>query len=232
VIIPKSRYEAFAQRLRLHGHKWSKYTFLAYRCDRAFLATYVETDDAVVQDACHSETYTYRTISLDMNPAAQVLVRLNECGLLPSAYRQEFLEEVRRRAVEAPDSSFITSPAIRSALSDDEIAGILAAVMDECIPALGDIVDAWTTDYSGGWIPEVHFQPLLSTLDIYKEALAGNATAQNAIGKAVEAIEEAISDLSHDEEAAAEAAAEYAREHGGKLPSEERSIFDDIDDEP
>ena len=161
-----------------------------------------------------------------------MLVRMHQYGLLPGASREEFLDEVRRRAVEVPDPAFLTSPTIRSALPEDEIAGVLTSVKDEFIPALEDTVDGWTVDYSGDGDPEGHFKPLMLALSAYSEALVGDSEAEKAIGKAVKAIEEATSDLAREDEMAAEAAADYSREQGPKLLAEERSVFDDIDDEP
>ena len=230
VVIPKSRYEAFAQRLRAHGRKWPKHLFLAYRCDRTFLVLYVESDETVLQDACHSETY--ELAPLDLHPAARILTRLHEYGLLPSIYRQEFLEEVTRRAIEVPDTAFLTTPSIRKALSEDEITDILAGVKDEFLPSLDDVVEGWRDQYPADGDPSGHFGPLLLALNTYRDALTGDAGAEKAIGKAVEAIEEAIDDLAHDDESAADGAEDYSRLQGPELLSEERSIFDDIDDGP
>jgi hypothetical protein len=227
VIVPRNRYDLFAQRLRTHWHEWAKHMFLAYRCDRTFLELYVATDESILQAACNPRDHAW--FSHSIHPAAVLLSKLHEYGLVPSRYRGEFIAEVRRRAIEVPDAAFLTSPHVRRMLSEEEIAEILARVKEELLPAISDVVDEWKDSCSRGEDPSGHFQPLLRSLEAYRDALTGDADAEYVIDEAVEAIDRAISRLTEGDENA-DSLDDYSDRLGTQVSSGERSIFDDIDE--
>jgi hypothetical protein len=226
VIVPSSEYNIVISKIKHFDiGKWFNKSalcrFLSYRCDKEFLIQFLkEFPDFVSKLSVGSYLYA--------NSDVDVLVRLQEVGLLSESDRVEAVATIKDLAIDIPDSGFLRD-SIKSLISDSEMVEILQLVQNKLLTDLNTQIDNWRNNYNEEEEPEAYFDDLKSALKDYKKEFEEFESSCNQIDEAITSIDEIIEDLK----------SEYSPEdedgfwkNSGDSPSKEtnaRSIFDDVD---
>ncbi|MGA2435844.1 MAG: hypothetical protein ABSG25_11220 [Bryobacteraceae bacterium] len=225
VIVSQDRYDALIARLEILGtskreDKRPLHSFLAFRCDREFLARYIARNPQFISSLSVG-SYLIAVSDVD------VLVRLHEFSLLPEAKRAAVVSIIRELAVETPDSGFLTE-GIREMLKPDEFAQIMEDVRTKLIPNLGDEISHFHHNWDNEEDPEGHFQPLVEAIQDYKDELAQHPKAVSKIDSALKEIEELVEELRSEQPQEPDSDDYRGGSHSGG-GDDSRSVFDDVD---
>jgi hypothetical protein len=227
VEVPDDRYDALIRRIQtILAGRWEDGTivdnFLAYRCGKDFLRTFLELNPNFVGQL-------YVGSYFDAMSSIRVINKLHEVGLLREDERIKHAATVRELAVQTPDAGFL-EPRIVSFLTKDEIKEILHDIRNQFVPFIGVKINSWTRNYSDREDPESYFEPFKGALSSFSTALAYDAVAVKMIEEGLAAVDEAIAELESDREQVLDCD-EY-RHVGTTRRSEPdlRSIFDDVDE--
>lgn len=224
VIVPESQYHIILKKIKsLDTSKWfnrmNLHRFLSYRCAKSFLQCYIgEFPDSI--NSLHVYSYIYANSNVDL------LVKLNEFGLLEESIRLKCVSTIRQLAVETPDSGFLKDD-IRTLISDEEFANILDHVERSLIPDLNRKIEEWKENYNGEDDPEVYFDELKDALSDYGEEFEYDESICETIGEAYSKINEIVENLKSNY---SESEDEYSSQSAStSTASSDRSIFDDVD---
>lgn len=226
VIVPDDRYDTLLSRIDEIVADNRESTdpvnrFLASRCERNFLARFISRNPGFVP-ALHVWSYLYRVSNVD------VIVRLNELGLLPEPDRLRHVAKIQQLAVETPDSGFLRED-VKTLFTAAEFDAILSDVRTLLLPALPKCVDSWRDNHDGEDDPANYFSDLQSALKEYQDTFSEDAQAVSCINMGLAEIDKAIEEM-QSEMPGERDSDDYYR---GITPSSEsqdsRSIFDDVD---
>ena len=226
VIVPESEYRIVINKIKnFDTSKWfnksSLCRFLSYRCDKEFLGQFIKEFPDFLSKLT-VDAYIYANSDVD------VLVRLNEVGLLPEEYRAKAIESISDLAVAIPDSGFLRD-SIKTLISDDELASILKLVRDNLLPDLDRQIDNWRSSYNGEDEPEAYFEELKSALDDYKNEFEDIELSRTKIEDAIVCIDQIVEDLKSEYEPEDDGGFWKRGEDNASKNSDNRSIFDDVD---
>jgi hypothetical protein len=219
--VPANRFDAFMLRLRETEYQHDLITFLATRCSRKFLSSFLATNS----DFGSSLT----KVSSPLWAAGQVVLlsRLHELKLLHEDWRSRFVKNAQKLAVDMADVSMFSSERVRKLFNADELTSLRETLKDELIPYLADMISTHGDECDDDTDPEdwfSDFRDAIATLeDEFKEpdVAADIARADRAIDRAIDSINETRwqpDEPEYDEVSSAP--------HGPTA----RSIFDDVDD--
>jgi hypothetical protein len=158
-----------------------------------------------------------------------VLNTLHAEGLLPEDQRIKHVATVRDLAILTPDAGFL-DPDTVSFLADHEVQEILDDVRTKLLPSLDDEIRNWKSNYSARESPEDYFSPFELALEEFAKTLANDATAVVRINRGIESINDAIAEMGGEERDDYDYGGYHARAQSGPSGSDQRSIFDDVDD--
>lgn len=226
VIVPSDRYdvimtriETFRKQKRVNEAPVNR--FLAYRCDRKFLAQFIVRNQNFISDL-RVGSYLYAISDVD------VIVRLREYNLLPEPKRLSVVATIRDLAVDTPDAGFLREE-IRKVLTQEELEGILDHINETLLPNLEDHIDNWRANYNGDDDPEEYFSELENALKEYRKAFAGKEIAIGEINGALIKLKEVIIELYSEMPQEPDSNDFYDSGMLGSEPDESRSVFDDVD---
>jgi hypothetical protein len=165
VTIPPLLYGIVAERVavartRARGRQWRRFLtwadFLAYRCSREFLETYLTKDPSLVERSLSFGPY------MSDVPELPILARLHEAGLLAEQDRLQVRETIGYLAVEEPDASWIDNDSVSTLLTEEEFLAIQARIKNELVPGINRMLRHWKRNEQGE-SAESYYQPLLDT---------------------------------------------------------------------
>ena len=226
VVIPSGRYNSLIDRVHRFmttnmTNKWAAHRFLGHRCDREFLIAYIGRNPEFISNL-HVGPYLYAVSDVD------VLVRLQEFGILPEDKRRQVVSDIRELAVDIPDAGFLNDN-VRDLLTSEELAEIIERVRTVLLPDLDTQIDSWRQSYNGDHDPEDHFRELVGALQDYRREFAEDEEAIAQLDSALDEIEKIVEELRSELPPEPDSDDFY----GGSLASEgedaSRSIFDDVD---
>lgn len=223
VVVPHSRFERFLLRLQEVESSRRLLTFLASRCSPEFLKLYMDRYPDLGERLVEPGSY------LSAAAEADLLVRLQEFGLLPDEWRVRFVQHAKTLALETPDVDFLSTPRIRALFSENEVADILSTIRTKLLPRLSSIVDDWSSNCDSDEDPEGEFAPLKEALEVLRRAFEGESDVEALLRAAKNEVDNAIENLQEANWRPDEGDG-YAYE--GSMRSSglgERSIFDDVD---
>lgn len=186
VIVPQDRYDILIAQLgkfdtsKMESER-SLHSFLAFRCDHAFLSQFIARYPSFISDL---QVGSY----LSAYSSVDVIVRLHEFGLLPEANRSAIVSVIRKLAVRTPDSGFLDE-GIREMLKPQEYVQIMEDVRTKLIPKLSDEISTWQFNWDHEEDPESHFQTLVEALSDYKSELVQHPQVLSQIDSALKEIE-------------------------------------------
>ncbi|MDO8891900.1 MAG: hypothetical protein Q7V00_08670 [Sulfurimicrobium sp.] len=226
VIVPSDRYEALASRIESFFSKRRENEdrvnrFLSYRCDKEFLMLYIARKTNFVSNL-RVGSYLYAISDVD------VIVRLNQLGLLPESKRLSVVSAIRDLAVVTPDSGFLRDE-IRRLFTQAELDEIFDYVKQTLLPNIDEHIDNWRANYNGDDDPEDYFSELKSTLKKYREVFDEDISAVCDIDRAMDEIDEVVEELRSEMPEEPDAGDFFGGSVQGGEPDDSRSIFDDVD---
>jgi len=226
IVVPECQYRIVIDKIKLlDTSKWfnksSLNRFLSYRCDKAFLELFIEQFPGFVSSLSVG-AYIYADSDVD------ILVRLNEFGLISEEKRTEVVSLIQNLAVEIPDAGFLHE-SIKCLMTDEELSEILQIVQTSLLPELDCQIDNWRSNYNEDEDPDTYFEELKNALNDYKEEFEEDEVSCKLIGDAIERIDEVIEELR--EEYPENNDDEFYSQNNQKDSTyvESRSIFDDVD---
>lgn len=228
IIVPTNRYDSLWPRIErflaeTRQNRDSVNRFLAHRCDRYFLSSFIARNPTFVS-ALQVGSYLSAVSDVD------VIVRLHQFDLLPEAERLQHVSTIRALAINTPDSDFLRDD-IRSLFTTTEFNEILDEVREKLLPSLSTCITEWKHNHDGEEDPEAYFDLLKSALSDYRKALDEDIESVGYIDIGLDEIQNAIEELQQ------ELPQEPDYDHDGYLGSSKggdsfegsRSIFDDVD---
>ena len=157
-----------------------------------------------------------------------VIVRLNEFGLLPETERLRAVNAIRELAVDVPDSGFLR-PEIRTVLTPEEIVDTLQHVQTTLLPNLNVTIDHWRDEYRSGDDPDDHFGELKNALEEYRGEFEQSEEAVQLIDSALLKIGGIIEDLRSELPPKTNKNDFDGRSAQTGVQDSRRSVFDDVD---
>lgn len=237
VVVPRSLFPAMCARLlefsatgryktgwmASWGARRATYLFLASRCSKEFLASYLDQDPDVLQRVCKPG------LSLSVVAEVDLAVRLHSFALLPEANRKEFVEAVGGYAIEGRDMHALRDPGIRSLFTDEEFGELVERVRTDLLPKLDEVRMNAQNEHQPDVPPDEHMQDVLESLSTLRSCFGDDDGAVKAIEWETDLVNEWIAETDPPEPKVS------PRALGAVEPSEERrgtrSIFDDIADD-
>jgi hypothetical protein len=226
VEIPCDRYDALMVRMdapetRKIVNEWDLHRFLAYRCDRSFLAKYIALHPEFLE-GLRASSYLYAVSDM------RVIMRLKEFGLLPEEKRHAVVRQIRALAVDTPDSGFLHG-SLSGLLTDEESNEILDHVRARLLPNLDKTISEWRSNYDGKDEPESYFEELTDALRRFREEMLNDPKAMAEIDVALGNIASLINELRSEMPQEPDSDDFYDHGSRGTGNHDFRSIFDDVD---
>jgi hypothetical protein len=236
VILPQSLFPLIIERLETFSSssqyktKWlsswdakrSLYGFLARRCNRDFLAMYLEKNPNT------AELISSPGLYLGVVSEVPLAIKLNELGLFPEVHRKQFVETVSKYAVNGEDASALNDNGIRSVFNKSELKALANAVHTKLLPRLSEVRLDLQSDYrSSNGSPDDHMYYFLECLAALESSYSSNKKIVKKIQHEQSLVGEWISDEVVDlDERPPRSLGEV---DDAPLVSGTRSIFEDID---
>jgi hypothetical protein len=226
VIVPAVKYPIIINKIkRLDITKWnnrnSLHRFLSKRCAKDFLTLFLKEFPRFISTLSVS-SYIF------LNPIIDILIRLNEAGLLPEKYRLNAISSIKSLAIDKPDSGFLRDD-VKSLMSDDELSDILKNVQYNLLPNLESVIYDWQNDYDESEEPEAYFEDLISSLNDYKREFKKDETSCRQIEDAQFDIEQIIEELKLDYNPEPDVFLGKRSSSNVSQNINSRSIYDDVD---
>lgn len=204
------------------GAKRTLQRFLANRCSKEFLSTYLEHDPELVNHIAEPTLY------LSSGTEVRLVVRLHEFDLFPEHCRKKFIETVSDFALNGYDMYALRDEGIRSVFTDNEFDEFVQRVRSDLLPRLSNVRLEAQGQYESSVPPDEHMQIVLESLDTLKKQFGDEVEATEIIEREMSLANEWIAETEPTESKVS------PRTLGTVEPSEEkhgtRSIFDDIDE--
>lgn len=221
VVVPDALHSLLADRIdKVAVHRLV--SFLSYRSNRAFTQIMLERRPEVLNGLRHFAS----PIKDDLD--ASFLATLHSQGLLPDELRLNFIEALRRAAVEDADASFLDDRSLGAVLTWDEERSIMDAVDAKLMPNLGGIVAKLRGEWDSDYPPDDHFDYFEHSIKLFSEALADRRDHSRTLAKVAAEIRSAISSMNESFEPPSSTSAPIA----SSTPSSAGlfNIFRDVDE--
>jgi hypothetical protein len=196
VSVPANRYDVLIDRLRgLSMHR--RCTFLANRCERAFLERYIQADDTVLRWPPSKEPVQGGFAFYDLAYMVAFVKRLHQLGLLSEPLREGFVAFVWEQATEDANFDLVADVELRGILTASEIQDLLEFIRDDFL----ENVDRWIESREEDWDntedpddPEEHFGDLFISLE-FADVLVTDEISQRTIKRARQTIDWKIEEM-------------------------------------
>lgn len=235
VIIPQSLYclvmsklDSFTQSTAFKSQflpawhaRWTVGMFLAHRCDKEFLESYIAQHGDLLQRVVTP------AVPLSWNSDAILAVRLHEFGLLPEEARAAFVATITASAVSGEDLWGLDSGAVRAIFKDAEFGKMLQDVRAELLPALGEVRLNRQREWTGDDSAVEHMQPLLESMETLLAHFGDCPDDRALIEKQAMIAHEWAWENMPEEQAPTPHVSEL--DDVPQMPNNSRSIFDDVD---
>lgn len=228
VIVPRSLYALVLARLDqliARGEDWRIDLFLATRCDREFLALFLQHHPGLL------ERIRRPWLQLDASGEVQIAMRLHKLKLLPDDVRRSFVNAVMDYAVEGEDGYLFRNDALRAMLSSEDQVLLKVRLQGKLIPNLGDARHRWEGNYESRCDPADHMSGFLDILDSLKSEFNDDAAVVGKITHQEHMVQEWISEQDSETGGVEDYGrlAEDPPDPSARAASGGRSIFDDVD---
>ena len=235
IVIPSSLFplmlgklsELIARPQTLTGHRAAREAerardrFLARRCNKVFLALYIDSDATFLDRVSKPGRY------LNAVSEVPVAVRLHENGLLPEHARKSFVKTVCEYTLDGEDLYALECRDIQSVFQPREFKQLLDDVRTKLLPRLDNVTLEVMCNHSSSDAADAYMQPYLDSLQQLQKHFGADAQTKQLIEREIKKVEDWIGEH-YDEETWS------AREKLGALEAltplpHDRSIFDDVD---
>ena len=196
--------------------------FLAHRCSKEFLATYLKRHPELLDGVAEPGLY------LSAVPEVDLAARLHEHGLLPETHRLKFIETVSGYALRGKDLYALSDYDIRSVFTDEEFEAFRARVRTELVPRLDQVQRAWQSNYSSDESADDYMDPLKDSFRVLADEFIGDEEVKAIVEMESDRLDDWIAQHSGDDVDNKPKRVLGAVETVEALDAS-RSIFDDVD---
>jgi len=165
VVIPDTLHTLLADRIA-NIQDYNLVSFLSRRSNRAFSQLMLERRPEILK------RLRSFAIPIKEDSDADLLATLHSQGLLPEELRANFVEVVRRAAVEDADASFLDDSSLGAVLTDGEEQSILDEIESEVMPNVGTFIERLKNEWNSEYPPDDHFDSLKASIRSFADALA------------------------------------------------------------
>lgn len=199
--------------------------FLASRCSKPFLASYLDSHPELLARVSKPGQFLRSVSEVDL------AIRLHEFGLLPDVNRKEFIDTVTDYAIQGEDLYAIESHAIQSIFTKDELAAFHERIRSDLLPNLHIVRLKWQSECDSDQPPDEFIEPLLESFSNLKEEFADDPEILTAIDREIGLARNWVADELEERPSEVRPARRFGEfdstEH---LATSTRSIFDDVDE--
>jgi len=195
--------------------------FLARRCSKEFLTSYIEAKPEILDEV--SEPGLYLSAVSEVGLA----VRLHEFGLLPQGYRSRFVSTVSDYAISGEDLYALENEGIQSVFTESELHELLHKVRTVLLPHLDQVRRDTEWNRSSDDMPDDYMQPFLDALDTLMVHFGADAHAAEIIEGQRRLANDWIAENAKEEPDRPGRVLGSVKDNGQANGG--RSIFDDID---
>lgn len=206
------------------GGKRALHGFLSRRCTKEFLELYIADNPSLL------DRISEPGLMLSAMSEVGLVVRLHKLGLLPEENRKTFVRTVAGYAVEGSDLTAMSSKSIRSVFADDEFEELKRRVRAELLPRLDDVRRDVESNHRSDDPPEEHMSSLMESFETLKEYFGDDQDAARIIAREEKYANEWIGENTPEEPK--RKPRKLGKVETAEKPMGDRSIFDDIDDDP
>jgi energy-coupling factor transporter ATP-binding protein EcfA2 len=188
VILPRSLFTLMTERVQsfrnsisyksLHLSIWDarrqvKY-FLAERCSKEFLETYLRTDPGIIEDIDRPSTY------LEFSEDVNLAIRMSDFGILPEHLRQSLVELASERATEGGDPHILVDARFHALMTSQEASRLNHNLRTLLLPKIDSVrISLEEQHQEDGGDPEWHMRRLLQHLAGIAEHFPTSRRIQN-----------------------------------------------------
>jgi hypothetical protein len=239
IMVPKSMFPEMIRNLQgfkkseayktEHLSTWRARTkilsFLSRRTSRDFLSQYIEIDSELLDDIIRP------SLSFSYSPEIDLVIKLNENGLLPESKRKEFTEYIAHFTITGDDMRLLDDENLQSVFKTSEIDAIIETIKQSLIPNLTKMRQRHELEfqhYLYSRSAEEHMEDLKERFDVMMTKFQEDKNAIALIQKQLSIIKTWISENTEDEpEERPDRIIDPIEDYNNIESS--RSIFDDID---
>jgi hypothetical protein len=172
VVVPPQLNKLLVERIASVS-TYSLVSFICYRSDRKVTALLLEQRPDIRRRIKSVISPLRDDIDVDLT------VALSRHGLLSEEERLDFVEAVRRAAVEDADDSFIELQSIRDLLDPQEYEDILLEARDAWMNDIGAFVTKLRHDWDNSYSPDDYFDRFREAVDRFAEALGSHVDGRS-----------------------------------------------------
>ena len=221
VIVPDSLHQLLAKRIvGLDGYMLA--SFMSYRSNRNFSELMLEQRPEILQRLQNF------SIPIKEDTDASLAVTLHDQGLLPAEIRLNFVDELRRAAVEQADASFLDDSALEAMLTEEEKDAILSEVELKVLGRIHYHVDRLQDDWAKDSAPEDYFDDFTRSIKLFVDGLSHKADHKAALYSASNEISYAVARMNEEYEPSSSTSAPTASSTPQSTPL--LNLFRDVDE--
>ena len=228
VRIPSDRFDALNGRLEIF---WGAHDenqggvkrFLAHRCSPEFIKTIRLQQRPWFLESLRVGSYFYAV------PDVEVMNKFHQLGILPEQESLRHVAAIRELAATTPDAGYLNR-SIVSFMTKHEIDETTAYVRAELLSHFDSCISSWRDNWDPREDPENHFYELTSALQTFESALSDDEEAIMWIVTAKLQLDSAADEMRKEMQGEPDFDYGAYSRPGLTSQSEERSIFDDVDE--
>jgi energy-coupling factor transporter ATP-binding protein EcfA2 len=242
VVVPQGLYDSVSRKLSsllipgpgqpkldIWGNRRTVHSFLAERCDRAFLDLYLSQNPELLERVSAPGLYLYAV------PEVDLAIRLFEFGLFTDQHRERFVKTIVQYAVDGEDGYVLRNDNLRKMLTSEEDVELISRLRSELVPNLSKVRQNWESNHSSDEDPEIYMEPFVELLVGLEGEFGQGSGVGEKLHEEKHLAEEWVRDTRrYMDESRNERVSESLEEDHEYYPHSdahvvERDIFDDID---
>jgi len=201
------------------------YSFLARRCSRAFLETYLARHPDIL-DRVSSPGLMLESVS-----EVDLALRLHELRLLPEEHRAHFVQVVSEYAIDGEDPAPLSKGSLQAIFTREELDFLISRARSELTPNLSSVRYDWEANYPPDDDPEQYIWPFQELLDHLEKLFPQDPEVAMNVARQRADVAEWIAEKEEQQNEANKKPPRRILERSVSQADEfgERSIFDDVD---
>lgn len=221
VVVPDAMHPLLAERI-VGIESYRLVSFMSYRSNRNFSNRILEMRPDIL------ERLRNFSIPIKDDTDASLVATLHEQGLLDPDIRLNFVEEMKRAAVEEADASFLDDSTLEAVLTEEEKDTILEEVILKVFGRISYHVERLRNDWDKDSPPEEYFDYLESSIKLFVQALVGRGDYQAVLSSTRDTIGYAVARMSDGYEPSSSTSAPTASSMPQSAPLQ--NLFRDVDE--
>lgn len=203
------------------GAKRELLDFLANRCSRQFLESYINVKPDIFQIISHTSEYIEISVEVDL------ACKLHSFKLLPEEVRLKLVEMISSYAKDGKNLWVFRLDKVKSLFHKNELKKLRSDVINNLVPALSVLREQKENSYDESGDAERHMDSFLEVLEIIEDEFSGTQDIGFSVRHEIKMVRDWITaNEKRDEIETRRKLTDEGVEYG---ITNERSIFDDVD---